>query len=455
MESLSFIQWCLDNLNYWTVMLLMTIESSFVPFPSEVVVPPAAYKAYSGEMSVVLVIVFATIGSVLGALINYGLACFLGRPIVYRFANSRWGHLCLLDEEKVKKAEEYFNQHGVVSTFIGRFVPGIRQLISIPAGLARMHMGKFILFTALGAGIWNAILVVMGYSLAKVVPQDQLMVKIALYSHEIGTVIVAALLVVFGYMAYKFLKKKDKGLRHYGLIGYPLSSSFSQRFFNGKFEKENQKAYYDLYPIDDIGKFGDLVKETDFYGMNVTIPYKQQVIPFLDTLDETAKEIGAVNVIKFTRQNRKQTMKGYNTDAVGFEKSLLPLLQPYHRKALVLGTGGASKAVAYVLKKNNIEFKFVSRNKKEGQLTYEELTKEIMAEYLLVINCTPLGMYPVDACPDIPYDDLTDRHLLYDLIYNPEKTVFLQRGEAKGATVKNGLEMLHGQAVAAWEIWNA
>ena len=241
---------------------------------------------------------------------------------------------------------------------------------------------------------------------------------------------------------------------HFGIIGYPLSSSFSQKFFNEKFAKENIDAFYDLHPIEDIEKFRDLVTEIDFCGMNVTIPYKQQVIPFLNSLDETAEQIGAVNVIKFVKKDGQQTLTGYNTDAIGFENSLKPLLKPWHTKALVLGTGGASKAVAYVLRKNGIDFRFVSRTPKDGQFSYEDINADIMAEYTLIVNCTPLGMYPVDACPDIPYECITDKHLLYDLIYNPAKTLFLEKGEKQGATIKNGLEMLHGQAVAAWKIWN-
>lgn len=435
-------------------MLLMSIESSFIPFPSEVVVPPAAYKAYSGELNVFLVIVFATLGSIIGALVNYLLAYFLGRPIVYKFANSRWGHLCLIDEEKVKKAEGFFNKHGAISTFVGRLVPAVRQLISIPAGLSKMNLGKFVLFTALGAGFWNCVLVALGYGLASVYPQEQLMGQVAIYSQEIGMVIVGVLVLVALYMLYKFIKDKDKQLHHYGLIGYPLSSSFSQKYFNEKFKSEQINAYYELCPIEKIGDFRELVSKTKYYGMNVTIPYKQQVIPYLNTLDETAKEIGAVNVIQFSRHLGRTTLKGWNTDAIGFEKSLKPLLMPDMKQALILGTGGASKAVAYVLRKNGIVYRFVSRTPKDGQLGYDELTPEVMAQNLLIINCTPLGMYPVDACPNIPYECLTGKHLLYDLIYNPAKTVFLQKGEEKGARIKNGAEMLREQAVAAWKIWS-
>lgn len=208
MESLTFIQWCLDHLNYWTITLLMTIESSFIPFPSEIVVPPAAYKAASGELNIFLVVIFATIGANIGALINYGIAYFVGRPIVYKFANSRLGHMCLIDEASVVKAEKYFDDHGKISTFIGRLVPAVRQLISIPAGLARMKLSTFMLYTTLGAGLWNIILAIIGYSLASVVPQDQLMTKVAEYSSELSYVFIAIAIFIVGFLAYKGLKKK-------------------------------------------------------------------------------------------------------------------------------------------------------------------------------------------------------------------------------------------------------
>ena len=204
MTSVAFIQWCLDHLNYWTITLLMAIESSFIPFPSEVVVPPAAYKAACGdELNVFLVILFATIGANIGALINYYLAYFVGRPIVYSFANSRFGHMCLISEEKVKQAEEYFDKHGALSTFIGRLIPAVRQLISIPAGLAKIKLSTFLLYTTLGAGIWNAILAAIGYYLHSVVPEDQLMEKVTEYSHELGYVFIAIGVFIVGYLIYK------------------------------------------------------------------------------------------------------------------------------------------------------------------------------------------------------------------------------------------------------------
>ena len=213
MESVAFIQWCLDHLNYATITLLMTIESSFIPFPSEVVVPPAAYMAaVNGEMNILLVVLFATLGAGLGALINYYLAKWLGRPIVYKFANSKIGHMCLIDEAKVQHAEEYFDKHGALSTFIGRLIPAVRQLISIPAGLAKMKIGTFLLYTILGAGIWNAILAAIGWYLSKVPgieTEEQLLEKVTEYSHEIGYICIGLAVFVIVYLIYKG-SKKDK-----------------------------------------------------------------------------------------------------------------------------------------------------------------------------------------------------------------------------------------------------
>lgn len=204
MESVAFIQWCLDHLNYWTITLLMAIESSFIPFPSEVVVPPAAYKsAVSNEMNVFLVVLFATIGANIGALVNYYLAKWLGRPIIYKFANSRIGHMCLIDEAKVQKAEQYFEERGALSTFIGRLIPAVRQLISIPAGLARMKLGTFLLYTTLGAGIWNAILAAIGYYLSTVPgieTEEQLLAKVTEYSHELGYFFIAVGAFIVAYL---------------------------------------------------------------------------------------------------------------------------------------------------------------------------------------------------------------------------------------------------------------
>ncbi|HEY4789291.1 MAG TPA: shikimate dehydrogenase, partial [Bacteroidales bacterium] len=196
----------------------------------------------------------------------------------------------------------------------------------------------------------------------------------------------------------------------------------------------------------------------DFSGFNVTIPYKEKIIPFLDELNETAKAVGAVNTIKFIRNNNtKPRLVGYNTDIYGFETSLTPLLMPHHKKALILGTGGASKAIKYILKTKGISYISASiEDLKENEIRYEDIDKTMIEDRLLIINCTPLGTYPkVDTCPSIPYENITPNHVLYDLVYNPEETLFLRKGKAKGARTTNGLKMLHLQAEKAWEIWNS
>lgn len=246
-------------------------------------------------------------------------------------------------------------------------------------------------------------------------------------------------------------------MKKYGLIGYPLKHSFSIGYFNEKFSSEGIDAEYVNFEIPAINDFIEVIEENpDLCGLNVTIPYKEQVIPFLDELDPDTAKIGAVNVIKIIRQKAKVKLVGYNSDIIGFTQSIQPLLQPHHRKALILGTGGASKAVYHGLKKLGIEGVFVSRTRKtEDMLTYEDLTPEIIQEHTVIVNCTPLGMYPkVDFCPDIPYQELTPNHLLYDLLYNPNVTLFMKKGEEQGAVTKNGLEMLLLQAFAGWEIWN-
>lgn len=236
-------------------------------------------------------------------------------------------------------------------------------------------------------------------------------------------------------------------MRHYGIIGFPLVQSFSARYFNEKFAREDIDAEYSLYPIsgEELERIQHYVDTLD--GMNVTIPYKQTVIPYLERLDETAEAIGAVNVV--------YKHVGYNTDCLGFIDSMKPLLRDFDRKALVLGTGGASKAVYYGLRKLGIAPTLVSRTPKKGMLGYADLSEEVMADNTIIVNCTPLGMMPnIETCPDIPYERITARHLLYDCVYNPEETLFLQKGEAQGATIKNGMEMLYGQAKAAWRIWS-
>ena len=246
-------------------------------------------------------------------------------------------------------------------------------------------------------------------------------------------------------------------MKKYGLIGFPLGHSFSRNYFNNKFADEKIDAEYVNFEIPSIQDFRRVIEENpNIYGLNVTIPYKQQVIPYLNELDADAEEIGAVNVIKFIREaGQKLKLVGYNSDVVGFMGSIKPLLKPHHREALILGTGGASKAIVYGLRKLGISSVFVSRTKKEGMLTYDELTPEIMQEFTVIINCTPVGMFPhTDTCPALPYECLTGKHLLFDLIYNPEETLFMKKGAAQGAITKNGLEMLLLQAIGAWSIWN-
>ena len=236
-------------------------------------------------------------------------------------------------------------------------------------------------------------------------------------------------------------------MRHFGIIGFPLLHSFSAKYFSEKFDREHINAEYSLYPMKQLTseRMNELLDTMD--GMNVTMPYKQEVIPYLERLDATAQAVGAVNVI--------HKRVGYNTDCLGFMESMRPLVRDYDRKALVLGTGGASKAVCYGLRKLGILPTLVSRTPKEGMLGYKDLTQEVLNEHTIIVNCTPLGMAPdCNSFPPIPYERITARHLLFDCIYNPEETLFLQKGKAQGATIHNGMEMLVGQAKAAWKIWN-
>lgn len=275
----------------------------------------------------------------------------------------------------------------------------------------------------------------------------------------------------------------------YGLIGFPLRHSFSAAFFTEKFEREGIDAEYLNFELEDIAEIGRVLRtHPQLRGLNITIPYKEAVIPLLDALSPEAEKIGAVNVIRIERlpgnpcpggscpsdrrpsslypnspcpsnhhqgDSRPYRLTGFNTDCIGFRDSLLPLLHPGQRpKALILGTGGASKAVAQVLTDLAVEWSYVSRTYGNNRFTYREINGEIISAHRLIVNTTPLGMFPhIDAAPDIPYDAITPRHLLYDLVYNPSETLFLQKGKARGATVRNGVEMLRLQALAAWEIW--
>lgn len=241
-------------------------------------------------------------------------------------------------------------------------------------------------------------------------------------------------------------------MKTYGLIGNPVSHSFSEKFFSEKFEREGIEAIYKTFKLENISEFQDLLKkEKNLKGLNVTIPYKEKIIPFLDEVDPQAQKIGAVNTIAFKNGRRI----GHNTDAFGFMKSLFPLIEQHYTHALILGTGGAAKAVAQALFSFGIDFKMVSRNPSKNQLSYDDIDKEILSEYFLIINCTPLGTYPnVQESPSLPYDELTERHFLYDLTYNPAVTQFLANGQMQHAKIYNGQKMLEYQAEQSWKIWN-
>lgn len=242
----------------------------------------------------------------------------------------------------------------------------------------------------------------------------------------------------------------------YGLIGYPLGHSFSISYFNEKFESEGIDAVYENFEIPQIEDVKEIIDSNpDLKGLNVTIPYKQQVLKYIKELSPEAKAIGAVNVIRIEHKGNKTVLKGFNSDVIGFTKSIEPILNTYHKKALILGTGGAAKAVQYGLQSLGIETLLVSRTKKKNAITYEEVTADIVREYNVIVNCTPVGMYPhIDECPKLPYEAMDSHTLLYDLLYNPDETKFLRLGAGRGATVKNGLEMLLLQAFVSWEIWN-
>jgi shikimate dehydrogenase len=248
-------------------------------------------------------------------------------------------------------------------------------------------------------------------------------------------------------------------MRKYGLIGYPLGHSFSKVFFNQKFASENIDAEYVNFEIKNVNELKYVLRENpSLCGLNVTLPHKMSVIPLLGSITDNARNIGAVNVIKFKKGGLfgKLHLEGHNSDILGFKKSIEPLLNETHRKALILGTGGASKAIYHGLKQFGIDAVFVSRTPKEFCITYEEITQNTMENYTVIVNTTPVGMYPKgDICPNVPYRYITSGHILYDLLYNPDETLFMKKGKDRGAVVKNGLEMLLLQAYASWEIWNS
>jgi shikimate dehydrogenase len=247
-------------------------------------------------------------------------------------------------------------------------------------------------------------------------------------------------------------------MRLFGLIGFPLSHSFSAKYFAEKFESENIiETDYRLFPLENITEVTSLiVRQPDLQGFNITIPYKVAILPYLDYISDAAKSVGAVNCVKIDRNKSGVTLTGYNTDVYGFRESLLSALKSYHRSALVLGTGGAAKAVCYTLNELGIAYKLVSRTgDQESVLNYAQLTGKIISDNLLIINTSPVGTFPdIDNCPDIPYQFLTNQHLLFDLIYNPAETKFLRLGRETGAATLNGSKMLELQAEKSWEIWN-
>ncbi len=249
-------------------------------------------------------------------------------------------------------------------------------------------------------------------------------------------------------------------MKTFGLIGYRLGYSFSKGFFTEKFEKEalNDHEYVN-FELDTIDEFPSIFeKNENIGGLNCTIPYKQEIMPFMDDMDEEAEKVGAVNTVKIIKDGDQIKLKGYNSDVYGFENSLKPMLNKNHEKALILGTGGASKAIKFILEKLGIEYISASIEEElfEKEIRYGEIDEELIKSHLIIINATPLGTFPnVDTCPGIPYEHITDKHVLYDLVYNPEETLFMKKGKEQGAAVKNGLEMLHLQAIRSWEIWNS
>lgn len=243
----------------------------------------------------------------------------------------------------------------------------------------------------------------------------------------------------------------------YGLIGYPLGHSFSISYFNQKFQDEDIDAVYENYEIPSIDALPEVLSSNpELKGLNVTIPYKEKVLPFLDNTSPEALAIGAVNVIRITHRGNKTELKGFNSDVIGFTKSIEPMLdKKWHQKALILGTGGASKAINYGLRSLGLETIYVSRYEKPDTIQYKSITPEVVKEYNVIVNCTPVGMYPkTEYCPELPYEAMDSHTILYDLIYNPDETLFMKRGAEYGANVKNGLEMLLLQAFASWEFWH-
>jgi len=451
--SLRLINWYENHLNYGTIMLLIALENSFLPIiPTELIISPAAYMAASPDsnLNIFLVIFFASLGSLIGALIVYGISFWVGRRALYKFANSFLGSFLMLDTDKIQKAEKMFRKRSVISVFFGRFVAGIRLAISIPAGLAKMNLFSFTLFTFLGSAVYNTMIALIGYFLQE---QSALIKK---HIHLITIIIVVLCILAVLYLIFRTLARYHRKEKKYGLIGFPLTHSFSKKYFSKKFKREKIHARYYLFEIESIQEVEKIIQKKDLCGLNVTIPYKEQIIAYVDELDETAAKIRAVNVLKITHKDIQTRVVGYNTDAIGFEKSIVPHLKPHHTKALVLGSGGAAKAIEYVLHKLGIEITRVSRTEKPGFITYSSLTQQLISDHTIIINTTPLGTFPdVKTFPDIPYQYITVKHLLYDVVYNPAETLFLKKGKAQGATTINGKKMLIEQAEEAWRIWSS
>ncbi|MDR1654043.1 MAG: VTT domain-containing protein [Prevotellaceae bacterium] len=475
-EKISLIEhienWYANNMTYPVITLLMALESSFLGIiPSELIVSAAAYVSLDSATALTFrgVVVAATVGSLLGGMINYTIAALLGRKALYMLADSRAGRFFLLNSNKLIKAETWFVRYSKLSVCIGRLAPGVRQFISIPAGLARMKLIPFALYTIAGSGVWNTVLAAMGYFLHG---QQDLIEK---YTFELSYFTVIILILILAFFVIKnFRNKRLKKMRMqiFGLTGYPLKYSMSKKYFSEKFTREKIDARFDLFEIrnaNELENFIQTIKNAasagkrknmpDFAhnlaGFNVTFPLKEIIIPFLDEIDPAAMEIGAVNCVKVIRKgDEKPRLKGYNTDTLGFEQAIKPYLDKNIKHALVCGTGGASKAITAALKRLNIPFTLVSRSKTEKTIAYSEVTKQMIHDNLLIVNATNVGFGTSEnQCVTLPYQHITPEHLLYDVIYNPDETLFLRKGRERGARTINGSQMFAEQAAAAWKTW--
>ena len=466
-EKTSLLQyilaWYENNMTYPVIAFLMALESSFLGIiPSELIISVAAYVSLDNDSALTFwgVVAASTVGSMLGGLINYSLAIFLGRKVLYSLADSRLGHFFLLSSSKLIKAEEWFVRYSKVSVCIGRLVPGVRQFISIPAGLSRMKLPPFMIYTVIGSGVWNTVIAGLGYLFHG---QQDLIKK---YSVELSYVIVIILVIVISYFLIKYLINKKlhkKNTKIYGLIGHPLSYSLSKSFFSEKFENEKINARFELFEIQDDNElsifFEKIRNQTDFtlYGFNVTFPLKEKVIPFLDEIDQTSAEIGAVNCVKIIKnENNIISIKGYNTDTLGFEQAIKPYLEGKQISALICGGGATGRAIAAALCRLNVDYQFVSRENNTKNITYSQVSEQLVSENLLITNATNLGFDTMEnQCVPLPYEHITSEHLLFDVIYNPVETHFLQKGRQHGAQTINGIQMFENQALASWEIWNS